>query len=80
MSFEDIVYELKARNKENGKSRIKGVTSEDFVYLLMPDRFSVMVIQRMMLSMICVTRKQIAMINMQDMAAILKELKIILII
>ena len=40
MSFEDIVYELKARNKENGKSRIKGVTSEDFVYLLMPDRFS----------------------------------------
>ncbi len=35
-----IDYELKARNKENGKSRIKGVTSEDFIYLLMPDRFS----------------------------------------
>lgn len=40
MSFEDIEYELKARSKENGKSRIKGVTSEDLVYLLMPDRFS----------------------------------------
>ena len=40
MSFEDIAYELKARSKENGKTRIKGVTSEDFIYLLMPDRFS----------------------------------------
>ncbi len=35
-----IDYELKSRSKENGKSRIKGVTSEDFIYLLMPDRFS----------------------------------------
>lgn len=40
MSFEDIAYEFKTRNKENGKTRIKGVTSEDFIYLLMPDRFS----------------------------------------
>lgn len=38
--FQDIIYELKARSNENGKSRIKGVTSEDFAYLLMPDRFS----------------------------------------
>ncbi len=36
-SFE---YELKPRSKENGKTRIKGVTSEDFIYLIMPDRFS----------------------------------------
>ena len=38
--FEDIEYELKARSKENGKTRVKGVSSEDLVYLLMPDRFS----------------------------------------
>jgi neopullulanase len=37
---EDINYELKPRSKENGKTRIKGVTSEDMIYLLMPDRFS----------------------------------------
>ena len=36
-SFE---YELKLRSNENGKTRIKGVTSEDFIYLIMPDRFS----------------------------------------
>lgn len=35
-----IQYELKARNPENGKTRIKGVTSEDLIYLIMPDRFS----------------------------------------
>lgn len=40
MSNEDFSYELKNRDKENGKTRIKGVTSEDFIYLLMPDRFS----------------------------------------
>ena len=40
VTFEDIVYELKARSKENGKTRVKGVSSEDLVYLLMPDRFS----------------------------------------
>lgn len=33
-------YELKARSKENGKTRIKGVTAADFVYLLIPDRFA----------------------------------------
>jgi neopullulanase len=37
---EDVNYELRSRSKENGKTRVKGVTSEDFVYLLMPDRFS----------------------------------------
>lgn len=36
----NINYELKARNKENGKTRIKGITSEDLIYLIMPDRFS----------------------------------------
>ena len=35
-----IPYELKSRSRENGKTRIKGVNSSDFVYLLMPDRFS----------------------------------------
>jgi neopullulanase len=35
-----IKYELKSRSKENGKSRIQGVTQADFIYLLMPDRFA----------------------------------------
>ncbi|MGZ8552984.1 MAG: glycoside hydrolase family 13 protein [Chitinophagaceae bacterium] len=35
-----LKYELKARSKENGKSRINGVTQADFIYLLIPDRFS----------------------------------------
>lgn len=33
-------YELKEKNKEDGKTRVQGVTSKDFIYLLMPDRFS----------------------------------------
>lgn len=37
---EDFFYELKARNKDNGKTRAMGVTAKDFIYLLMPDRFS----------------------------------------
>ena len=37
---EDVNYELKVRSKENGTTRIKGVTSKDAVYLLMPDRFA----------------------------------------
>lgn len=35
-----ISYELKARHKENGKTRVQGVTSKDFIYLTIPDRFS----------------------------------------
>lgn len=35
-----IRYELKARSQANGKTRIKGITSEDLIYLIMPDRFS----------------------------------------
>jgi glycosidase len=38
--WKKIKYELKPRSNENGKTRIKGVTSEDLIYLLMPDRFS----------------------------------------
>lgn len=38
--WQKFLFELKLRNKENGKSRVQGVTSDDFVYLLMPDRFS----------------------------------------
>ena len=37
---EDVWYELKARSKENGKSRVRGVTSADLIYLIMPDRFA----------------------------------------
>ena len=33
-------YELKQRNPQNGKTRVRGVTASDFIYLLMPDRFS----------------------------------------
>jgi len=35
-----INYELKKRRAGNGTSFAKGVNSSDFVYLLMPDRFS----------------------------------------
>lgn len=37
---EDVFYELKARNKSNGSTRVQGVTAKDFIYLMMPDRFS----------------------------------------
>jgi len=36
-SFE---YELRARRKGNGTTYAQGVTSSDFIYLIMPDRFS----------------------------------------
>ncbi|HEY0677775.1 MAG TPA: glycoside hydrolase family 13 protein [Chitinophagaceae bacterium] len=36
----DVLYELKAKSKENGKSRVMGVTSADLIYLIMPDRFA----------------------------------------
>jgi glycosidase len=35
-----VTYELKPRSKQNGKTRIKGINSSDFIYLIMPDRFS----------------------------------------
>lgn len=35
-----IPYELKQRSRENGRTRVQGLTSKDFVYLIMPDRFS----------------------------------------
>lgn len=35
-----IQYELKARRQGKGRSYAQGVTSKDFIYLLMPDRFS----------------------------------------
>lgn len=40
ISNEDAFFELKTRSKENGKTRVQGVSSKDFIYLLMPDRFS----------------------------------------
>jgi len=36
----NIPYELKPRNRQNGKTRITGITSSDLIYLIMPDRFS----------------------------------------
>lgn len=35
-----INFEIKARRKDNGKAFAQGVTSKDFMYLIMPDRFS----------------------------------------
>ncbi len=37
---EEVSYELKARHKENGKTRAAGVSAKDFIYLMIPDRFS----------------------------------------
>jgi len=37
---EDGFFELKNRNKDNGKSRVQGVNARDFIYLLIPDRFA----------------------------------------
>ena len=36
----NIEYELKARRTGNGSSFAQGVTSKDFMYLILPDRFS----------------------------------------
>lgn len=38
--LQTIPYELKARSAANGITRIKGITSADLIYLIMPDRFS----------------------------------------
>ncbi len=35
-----LSFELKARRKGNGTSYAQGITSADFIYFLMPDRFS----------------------------------------
>jgi len=35
-----VNYELKERRKGNGKTYAQGVNSSDFIYMLMPDRFS----------------------------------------
>jgi glycosidase len=37
---ETLSFELKKRDPSNGRARVKGVTSSDLVYLIMPDRFS----------------------------------------
>ena len=39
-SIANLDYELKPRRPGNGTVFAQGVTSEDFIYLLMPDRFS----------------------------------------
>jgi len=40
VSYKTFEFDLKTRSRENGKTRVKGVNSKDFIYLLMPDRFS----------------------------------------
>lgn len=35
-----IPFELKQRSRENGRTRVQGVSNKDFIYLMMPDRFS----------------------------------------
>ncbi len=37
---ENIAWQLKARRNDNGTGFAQGVTSKDFIYLVMPDRFS----------------------------------------
>jgi glycosidase len=38
--WETVEYELRARSKDNGTSRAMGVSAKDFIYLMIPDRFS----------------------------------------
>ena len=38
--WQTFEYELKARSKEDGKTRVLGVSSQDLIYLMIPDRFS----------------------------------------
>lgn len=33
-------YELLPRHSDNGKTRVQGISSKDFIYLMMPDRFA----------------------------------------
>ena len=40
VSYKIFEYELKSRNNQDGKTRVQGVTAKDFIYLMMPDRFS----------------------------------------
>jgi hypothetical protein len=35
-----LSYSYELKNRDRSKSRIQGVTDKDFIYLLMPDRFS----------------------------------------
>jgi glycosidase len=37
---ENLTFEIKAKRKHNGKDYAQGVTSKDFMYLIMPDRYS----------------------------------------
>lgn len=39
-SAKAFLFELKTRSSQNGKTRVLGVTAADFIYLLIPDRFS----------------------------------------
>lgn len=38
--YKTFTYELKTRSNQNGKTRVQGVSAKDFIYLMMPDRFS----------------------------------------
>lgn len=38
--YQDVPFELRSRRKGNGSAYAQGVTSADFLYLMLPDRFS----------------------------------------
>jgi neopullulanase len=40
VAYKTFEFELKARSNQNGKTRVKGVSAADFVYLMIPDRFA----------------------------------------
>ncbi len=40
VSYKIVEYEIKARHKQNGITRVQGVTAKDFIYLMIPDRFA----------------------------------------
>jgi len=40
VAYKIVEYELKTRSPENGKTRVQGVSAKDFIYLMIPDRFS----------------------------------------
>ena len=75
----NLQYELKARRDGKGKDYAQGVTSSDFIYLIMPDRFSNGDYPMTGLPG-CEIKASTGIQFLNVMAATYKELKIILII
>ena len=77
IGVEDVFFELKPRNKENGKTRTQGVTAKDFIYLMIA--FPTVILP-MILSMITGIRRVTEKISFPGMAVILKGYSTTLII